>query len=600
MREALVRTLVIFGVLTTLLTETLSVFHLLRPLPLAAAYVSAVALAVWGGFSVHSPEWRAAWPGWFDAALMLGIVAIEGVVLLTALLSPPNSADAMAYHMPRIVYWAQNGSVAFFPTPYYNQIMLQPMAEYLMLGTYVLSGGDRFINLVQFLGSVGSIVGVSLIARSLGGSRRAQVLAALFCATLPNGILQASGAKNDYLVAFWLVAMAWFALEYRRSRSRGDLLGFGCALGLALLTKATAYLFAGPLILATLLPLDRRRMLRAGAVAAACVFLLNVPQFWRNLRLSGSPLGFDSAQGDGVFRWRNEHPGWRATASNILRNLSEQFGARSPRWNQGVYDAVVRIHGWLGLAIDDPETTWPGVRFEPPRNANHEANAHNRWHLLILMACATAVGFAGRREWSWYCLALAAGFVLFCFYLKWQPFLARLVLPLFVLGAPLAGVLGERIRPLFLQAALCLLLLNNARPFLFENWTRPLEGPRSLWKTSRSENYFNDMSQWNNRASYLESVRLTLASGCKQIGIDISRNTLEYPYQALLRSADPSIRFVHTGVENASARYASIPAMKPCVILCLDCAPVSSKRLLYADTGKPVEIGYFLLFGSRR
>src|ERR1019366_7219776 len=96
-------------------------------------------------------------------------------------------------------------------------------------------------------------------------------------------------------------------------------------------------------------------------------------------------------------------------------------------------------------------------------------------------------------QWTLYAAALLAAFLLFCLYLKWQPFLARLELPLFVLGAPLAGLLVEKLRYPAVALILALFLVNNARPFLFENWTRPLKGPRSLFATARDDNYFSDM-----------------------------------------------------------------------------------------------------------
>ena len=194
---------------TLALTELLSPFHLLSRWPLAAAGCCR-SDSVGTRFGRGVERWRSR-P--FEAGFAAIIAAIGGVVALTAILSPPNSADAMAYHLPRVVYWAQSGSVAFFPTPYLNQIMLQPLAEYLMLHTYLLTGGDRLINLIAFAAYAGSIVGVSAIAGAFGLNTRSQAWAALFCATLPNAILQASGAKNDFLLAFWLVCAVYFAVR---------------------------------------------------------------------------------------------------------------------------------------------------------------------------------------------------------------------------------------------------------------------------------------------------------------------------------------------------------------------------------------------------
>ena len=209
----------------------------------------------------------------------------------------------------------------------------------------------------------------------------------------------------------------------------------------------------------------------------------------------------------------------------------------------------------MGLNPQDPDTTWRGSHYEQPRNSNHEADANNRWHLLLLAAAVVVAAFPGRRRWLLYAAGLAAAFLLFCFYLKWQPFLARLELPLFVLAAPLAGMLLESLRPSWMAIPVCLFLLANARLPLLENWTRPLRGPHSLWVETRDRAYFNDMVQWDNRASYLEAVDLTVRSACDTVGLDSSENQLEYPFQALLLRQRPSVRFVHTGVENASARY---------------------------------------------
>ena len=445
------------GAAALLITELLSPFHLLRRGPMCAAWI---ALAVAGGLWLYANRKSLSVPPFrpLECAIAAVILAVSAAIGLTAALSPPDTFDAMAYHMPRVVYWAQSGSVAFFPTPFFNQISMQPLSEYLMLHTYVLSGGDRFINLVTFCSFLCAVAAVSALAGALGLKSRGQAFAALFCATLPNGILQASGAKNDWLLALWLLSLFYFTL--RRNSPFA-----GLCFGLALATKATAYLFAPPMLAFAwaasgsgllacpvvrrfLAPVGQNAILRAignrpvqagcqsaagkqpaprkarAAAFAVCLaagaLLLNGPQYARNYSLSGSVLGYDSAHGDGLFRWRNERPGWKSTVSNALRNASEQVGARSAGWNQAVFDFVVRAHRALGIDPQDPATTWPWSRYEPPTNAkNHEADANNRWHLLLLAAALLCAAFARRWRWLGYGCALLAAFLLFCFYLKW-------------------------------------------------------------------------------------------------------------------------------------------------------------------------------------
>ncbi len=582
---------VLAGALVVTATETLSAFHALTR---AGAIFTFMMVVTAGAVGIWRLRPRIAWRvGWIDALLIASIAGILGIIAFIAILSPPNSSDAMAYHLPRVIYWAQQRSVAFFATPYLNQIMLQPFAEYGMLHLYLLAQNDRLVNLVQWFGCATSVVGVSLIARRFGARRRGQILAALFCATLPNGILQASGAKNDYLMAAWMVDAVWLLLEGESLGSYSPVLA-GLALGLAIGTKATAYIYL-PAVLIAVLVLTRWSV-RSLLIVAVCAVSLNLPQFARNIHLSGSPLGLDSAQGDGKFRWRNETFGWKQTASNLIRNSTEQLGARSETWNQWLYTTAVSLHHRLDMDVNDPATTWLWEEYRAPRNTNHEADAGNRWHLLILAVCVLILPWRSPRLLL-YAGSLAAGFVLFCFYLKWQPFMARMFLPLFVLASPIVGVVGEQVQPAILQVALCLFLLNNARPYLFENWVRPLKGPRSLLDTSRDQNYFADMAQWNDRESYIETVDAIAKLNCSLLGLDINHFQLEYPIQALLRERNPKMEFVHTGVSGPAARYAR--PEKPCAVLCLDCAGDPARSAQYRAYGPPRQIGKFLLFAGQ-
>jgi hypothetical protein len=152
------------------------------------------------------------------------------------------------------------------------------------------------------------------------------------------------------------------------------------------------------------------------------------------------------------------------------------------------------------------------------------------------------------------------------------------------------------IRRWWVQIAICLFLLNNARPALLENWVRPLKGPKSVLHTPRDSQYFADMSQWNNQASYWKTVDLLAHSNCDTVGIDITNLQLEYPLQALLRERRPATRFIHTGVQNVSARYPQPSDRRPCAVACLDCAGDPIRLRLYSDFPAGVRIDRFVIF----
>ena len=94
------------GVITVALTEGLSLVHGLNRATVSISWAVVAALLVF---------WRDRFE-WSLPSLPASVVGILGTTFFIAVLSPPNGWDAVSYHMSRVMYWIQDGSVAHFPT----------------------------------------------------------------------------------------------------------------------------------------------------------------------------------------------------------------------------------------------------------------------------------------------------------------------------------------------------------------------------------------------------------------------------------------------------------------------------------------------------
>jgi hypothetical protein len=92
--------------------------------------------------------------------LLLSIGLIFVLTGLIAIVSPANTWDSMTYHMSRVVHWIQNQGLAHYPTSILRQLHQNPWAEIAILHFQILSNGDRFANLIQWLSMIGASMGV--------------------------------------------------------------------------------------------------------------------------------------------------------------------------------------------------------------------------------------------------------------------------------------------------------------------------------------------------------------------------------------------------------------------------------------------------------
>lgn len=559
-RERAVALCLAAGLALTLITELCGFAHCVDAPHLAFGW--GVAALVGGLFATRSwircdalPQTPLLTSGRGMLWLSLGAALLLCMLLFSALTVPPNNWDSMSYHLPRVMHWQQNRAVGAYPTPTMSQVWSAPFAEYAILQLQILLGTDRAAALVQW----GALIGISLIcslcAARLGAAPLGQGLAAFAALTLPEALLQGSSTQTDLVAALFMCSFVYYLLDWQRNPSGSAVWGMALALALALCSKGTAWFYCagfGVWMGLSLLRKWRWRALVALALIVSLFLLVNGPFLWRTYALTG---GFLPGK-EGSLDLRNEVIGWGALVSNLLRNAALHLVWP---WNGPPNELLTRlirqVHQRCGLDMNDPKTTWPGTEFYAAFSVPHEDTAANVLHSALFVAAGLFVLLRcwRRDRWIFLCYGACwcAGIALFCGLLKWQPWHSRLHAGWFLMGMPLLGVLLERLRRPWL-IAVCSGLFISALYTVLWNQSRAWVGPRSIFNTSRAEQFYYNRPELLRR--YYEACTWVRAHHVQTLGLLISPNEWEYPLWHELRGRHSTpLRMEHILVANQSA-----------------------------------------------
>jgi hypothetical protein len=628
LREAFLAGAVCWGICLSILTEILSVFDLITFVGILTVWLLVlIALGVLIARQlrkqpVRSPSSREAWK-LFDLVVVAAAAVLLLIIAFNGFVSAPNAWDALTYHLSRVMHWIQDHNVRHFPTSIDRQLGHNPGMEYLLLHLQVLSGGDRWANFPQWLSLIVCAVGVSLIARALNLRRRAQIGAAIVCLTIPMAILQASIPKNDAVLAAWLVCFVYYLIKLFQDQTRNPAFLAAGGLALAILTKATAYIFAFPFLIWfffwTITRLSRKRLAML-ALMIVVPLVLNAAHYSRNIALFKNPLGMTEMPAvdmtDPTFQlpgvsgksihYSNDVHTPATLLSGILRNAGLHTITPSARLNAWLDASIRKFHKLLGVPINDPGTTWPGTRFAIPARNSYQPNlAGNPVDLVLILICSIylfSYGWKKDRVAFSVALCLTAGFVLFCAYLRWQPWHSRLHLPLFILWSPLIVLVIERIAIPALTPALMIILLILSYPWLVHNKLHPLTGKESVLNQARIDQYF--VQRPTLEQPLKEAVLFIAGKNCANVGFIVGWwNEWEYPWWMMFKEAHmKGIRIEHLNVQNASSVLENEPPFKdfqPCAIIMTHYgsdwpASISAKDKKYISAWRSPPIGIFL------
>ncbi|MBE9034646.1 glycosyltransferase family 39 protein [aff. Roholtiella sp. LEGE 12411] len=570
-RQALILSTTYWGVLLTAITEILSYFKLITLVWLLAVWGVMCIILIFTNYRLNSKnvdilisnscfiinDLKLSKP---LKNLLFGIIFYVITVGLIAIIAPPNNWDSMDYHMSRVAHWIQNHSVAHYPTSYTPQLYQNPWSEFVILHFQILSGGDYFANLVQWLSMIGCIIAVSLIAKQLGANLRGQVFSAVVVATIPMGILQASSTQNDYVVAFWVLCLAYYLLLTVQANKNSNWINWfqvGSSIGLAILSKGTAYFYIFPFLLWLCFSQIKRlrwQVWKPALMIGSISLLINIGHYFRNYNLFASPLGEPSS-------YRNEILGINTLFSNILRNGALHIGTPIGLWN-GIANKLIQIiHIFIGLDVDDPRITFSRTFFVPggwstvgiPGNEN---SAGNLIHLILIIISITVfITQPNIRKQNYilpYLVTVISTFFMFCYLVKWQAWNSRLHLPFFVLMSPFIGVILSKIKKDKIAFYIITFLLISSLSWVFFNRYRPIIANNSILKTNRIEQYFSNRPYL--QKTYIGAVGFLNSEKCSNIGLSMGNDPWEYPLWVIWQqNKQERVQIQHINVNNISA-----------------------------------------------
>jgi 4-amino-4-deoxy-L-arabinose transferase-like glycosyltransferase len=568
----------VWGTCVVGFTEILSAFRILTIWPLAILWVI-VDLTCFGLLlarlrSRNITIYKSPRLDRFELWCCIGLLLIVSLIGVIALLAPPNTWDAMTYHLARIMHWIQNRGVGNYPTHIFRQLYLNPWAEYAILQFQLLSGGDRFANLIQWFSMVGSGIGISLIAKQLKANTKAQILSAVFALTTPMAIMQGSSTQNDFVATFWLVSFVYFGIRLMETWEPKHAIPAGLALGLALLTKATSYLFAIPFLFWITMAFMKSRSARSFFSILIMVLLVmttNIAYYGRNVVLFGNPLSPPAS----ITKYNvlNEIFLPQFIASNLLRNAAINIGV-FPHLNHVIEDGINALHERLGISVNDPRTTWPGTEFHilpPIFSEDHAGNLVQ----TILIFCSFLLFVTIKQKPAthvYYLIMVISGYLLFSALLKWQPWNTRLELPLFILISPWIGLVLSNINRQWLVNTVFAFLFIGAIPWMIDNSTRPLLGDRNILTMKREAQYFAGRPElykpYSDAAGFLKVIQ------CYRVGLISGPDDWEYPLWQILNPKN-EVHIEHVNVTNVSSQIPNAGSFEPCAVIVLDGTPAS-------------------------
>ena len=365
----------------------------------------------------------------------IAILIVFGILLVGDYIVVPYNWDSMTYHLPRIMFWAQNSSVAHFPT-YDSRMLTSPvLAEFVNLHNYVLIGSDKLFNFVQGFSFIGIVFLIVSICKVLNLDKKVTYLACFLFMSMPIAMAESLTTQVDLFSTVWALAFVCLSLDLMNKDKivvRDEifnLITLGLIMGLGYLSKPSACLmmltFGVALLIVRIKHKDGIKVYLLCPIIIGVVALFMVSfEIVRNLNTFGAISDPIAGERQLVGTLAPNY-----LIINFLKNFLFQLGLPFIYQSYGItYKFIAFIGSLIGVDINDPLIAEDGMVYSIPAATDIICDTAIATLVCALLIIVLALWVIRKKKLDLFDKASLISFVAFLFILRWERYESRYVL----------------------------------------------------------------------------------------------------------------------------------------------------------------------------
>lgn len=514
--------------------------------------------------------------------IIIFLILICCTAFFLSIRTTPYNWDSMTYHLTKLTHWTQNGSVAHYVCHDLSQISTPPLAEFINLHVYILSGqNDYFLNLLQTFSYILSVFLVYKISRITGCCKLFSSLAALVFATTPIAFGEALTTQVDMYSGFWILVFAYSVLHFMNKSQKltwdieniFQLLLMGASAGFCYLSKPSTIIaipvFAVWLLLVCFCRRDKLATVIKSVITVIITGLVIIlPELTRNF------ITFQSiASPDTSTEFLVPSLDIRYLLENLIQNIGFNLPTKyldiNPIIERMIFKAAYILYA--GAQIPDKQLSFQ--LHDPSYGHDSATNPTIIWlmifsilfvFIIYLYRRITKNKISGQNLSYGYIISSMISFLLFCTFLQWYTFITRYEIGYLALLAPAIMLLFQYI---FNQNEKLIYAFAGIIIFICSiTFISLIQYHKDYAQPAKTEE-IRMMQYFSVRGLYWPYRKVSdqiIEKQYKNIGFLCGVDSYEYPFWKMLENTID--RFEHVCVTNKTERYDKADFLPDCII----------------------------------